>query len=90
MDRMFRVLSFWTLMIAIMAFWGKLFPMSLLFFGLTAIFLALGYMRLTERTYLNLFFCFMFVSFVGFTYYTFYGMPPASAGGEHSFLHLLM
>ena len=90
MDRMFRVLAFWTLVIAIMSFWAKLYPMSLLFFGFTAIFLALGYMRLTEKTYIKIFFGFMFVSFVGFTYYTFYGMPPAGASGEHSLLMMLM
>ncbi|WP_139489981.1 DUF2626 family protein [Brevibacillus dissolubilis] len=90
MDRMYRVLSFWTLMIALMAFWGELMKMALLFFGLTATFLALGYMNLSERTYLRIFFCFMFFSFVGFTYYTFYGMPPAGAGGEHSLLLSIM
>jgi len=85
MDRMYRVLGFWTLVIALMAFWGKLYPMALLFFGLTAFFVALSYMNLSERAYLNIFFGFMFVSFVGFTYYTFFVMP---VGGhqEHSLL----
>jgi len=87
MDRMYRVLSFWTLVIAVMALWGELWPMSLIFFGLTAFFLSLGYLRLSEKTYLNIFFAFMFISFVSFTYYTFYGMPLG--GGEHSLLQLL-
>ncbi|UFJ41895.1 DUF2626 domain-containing protein [Brevibacillus humidisoli] len=83
MDRMYRVLGFWTLMIAIMAYWGSLMNMALLFFGLTAIFVALSYMGLSEKTYIQLFFGFMFISFVGFTYYTFFLMPaPGSA--EHS------
>ncbi|MFM1650476.1 DUF2626 family protein [Brevibacillus sp. B_LB10_24] len=89
MDRMYRVLSFWTLVIAIMAYWGGLMKMSLLFFGLTAIFLSLSYMKLTERAYLQIFFGFMFFSFVGFTYYTFFVMPPAGAG-EQSLSLLLM
>ncbi len=82
MDRMYRVLSFWTLMFALMAFWGELISMSLLFFGLTAFFLSLGYMKLSEKTYIKIFFGFMFVSFVGFTYYTMFMMPLG--GGEHS------
>ncbi|TGU96506.1 DUF2626 family protein, partial [Mesorhizobium sp. M00.F.Ca.ET.186.01.1.1] len=31
MDRMYRVLGFWTIVIALMAFWGGLYPMSLIF-----------------------------------------------------------
>lgn len=88
MDRMYRVLGFWTLMIAIMAYWGDLVPMALLFFGLTAFFVALSYLHLSERTYLNIFFVFMFLSYVGFTYYAFFVMPPG--GGEHSLMQLVM
>lgn len=88
MDRMYRVLGFWTLMISIMAFWGALYNMALLFFSITVVFVALSYMKLSERTYLNIFFGFMFLSFVGFTYYTFFLMPPG--GGEHSFLQLIL
>jgi hypothetical protein len=82
MDRMYRVLGFWTLAIALMAFWGELYPMALIFFGLTAFFVALSYLNLTEKAYLNIFFCFMFLSFVGFTYYTFFVMPVGPQ--EHS------
>jgi hypothetical protein len=89
MDRMYRVLGFWTLMIALMAFWGGLYPMSLIFFSLTAFFVALSYLNLSERTYLNIFFGFMFLSFVGFTYYTFFVMP-VGGGGEHSFLQMIL
>ncbi|WP_126425958.1 DUF2626 domain-containing protein [Brevibacillus marinus] len=83
MDRMYRVLGFWTLMIAIMAFWGELHSMALLFFGLTVIFVALSYMGLSEKTYIHIFFGFMFVSFVSFTVYTFFLMP-APGTAEHS------
>ncbi len=88
MDRMYRVLGFWTLMIALMALWGSLTKMALLFFALTGVFVALSYMQLSEKTYLKIFFGFMFCSFVGFTYYTFFMMPLG--GGEHSFLQLMM
>ncbi|CAM5786827.1 MULTISPECIES: DUF2626 domain-containing protein [Brevibacillus] len=84
MDRMYRVLGFWTIAIALMSFWAGLYPMALLFFGLTAFFVALSYMNLTERAYLNIFFGFMFVSFVGFTYYTFFVMPVGPQ--EHSMM----
>ncbi|MGO0062085.1 DUF2626 domain-containing protein [Brevibacillus fluminis] len=89
MDRMFRVLSFWTLVFSLMAFWGSLYPMALIFLGLTAFFLSLGYMNLSERTYVKIFFGFMFVSFVGFTYYTMLVMPVGPAE-EHSLASLLL
>ncbi|TGV16844.1 DUF2626 family protein, partial [Mesorhizobium sp. M00.F.Ca.ET.186.01.1.1] len=56
--------------------------------GLTAFFVALSYMSLTERVYLNIFFGFMFLSFVGFTYYTFFVMPVGPQ--EHAFMQLMM
>jgi len=88
MDRMYRVLGFWTLMFALMAFWADLYPMALIFFSLTAFFVALSYLKLSERTYLNIFFGFMFLSFVGFTYYTFFVMPVGPQ--EHSLLQLVL
>ncbi|AWX57193.1 DUF2626 domain-containing protein [Brevibacillus porteri] len=88
MDRMYRVLGFWTIVIALMAFWAELYPMALIFFSLTAFFVALSYMNLTERVYLNIFFGFMFLSFVGFTYYTFFVMPVGPQ--EHALLQLIM
>lgn len=88
MDRMYRVLGFWTLMIATMAFWGDLFKMALLFFGLTAVFVTLSYMQLSEKTYIYLFYGFMFFSFVGFCYYTFFLMPLGGEREEHSLMLL--
>jgi hypothetical protein len=88
MDRMYRVLGFWTIVIALMAFWAKLYPMALIFFGLTAFFVALSYMSLTERVYLNIFFGFMFLSFVGFTYYTFFVMPVGAH--EQALLQMIL
>ncbi|TVY09617.1 DUF2626 domain-containing protein [Paenibacillus cremeus] len=72
MDRMFRVLGFWTLAIGLMALAGDFIPMALIFFAQTAIFVLLGYMKLTERAYILIFWGYMIVSFVGFTYWSFF------------------
>jgi hypothetical protein len=80
MDRMFRVLGFFTLMFALMALWGDLTAMSLIFFAETAVFVALSYINLSERSYMLIFAAYMVFSFVGFFYYAFFMMP---LGGEH-------
>ncbi|GAA4858012.1 DUF2626 domain-containing protein [Paenibacillus vulneris] len=74
MDRMFRVLGFWTLVIGLMALAGDMIPMALLFFAQTAIFVLLGYLKLSERTYILLFWGYMILSFTGFTYWSFFKM----------------
>jgi len=74
MDRMFRVLGFWTLVIGLMALAGEMIPMALLFFAQTAIFVLLGYLKLSERAYILLFWGYMVVSFTGFTYWSFFKM----------------
>lgn len=71
---MFRVLGFWTLVIGVMALAGELIPMALIFFAQTAIFVLLGYMKLTERAYILIFWGYMIVSFSGFTYWSFFKM----------------
>lgn len=74
MDRMFRVLGFWTFVFALMFLAGEMIIPSLLFFAQTVIFVVLGYMRLTERTYMYLFGAYMVISFCGMAgYATFYG-----------------
>ncbi|MBO8171162.1 MAG: DUF2626 domain-containing protein [Bacillaceae bacterium] len=87
MARMYRVLAFWTLMIGIMALWGELVPMAILFFGQTAAFIALSYLNLTEKMYLYIFFGYMVVSFTGFSFYAFFMMDGA---GEHALSALSM
>ena len=72
--RMFRVLGFFTLAIGLMALAGGMTGMALLFFFQTAAFVFLGYMNLTERTYLLIFWAYMIVCFLGFTYWTFFEM----------------
>lgn len=70
MARMFRVLGFWTLVIGLMAFAGDMYEMALLFFFQTAAFFLLGYLNFTERTYLIMFWGYMVLAFLGFTYWS--------------------
>ena len=74
MARMFRVLGFFTLIIGLMMYAGHMTDMALLFFAQTAMFVLLGYMNLTEKAYLLIFWTYMIVAFLGFTYYTFFEM----------------
>lgn len=74
MGRMFRVLGFWTLVIGLMALAGHMTEMALLFFAQTAAFVFLGYMNLSEKTYMYIFWSYMALCFLGFTYYTFFQM----------------
>ena len=69
MDRMFRVLGFWTFITALMFLAGHMILPSLLFILQTIGFVILGYMRLTERTYMYLFGGYMFLSFIGMVSY---------------------
>lgn len=80
---MFRVMGFFALMIALMAVWGELYTMALLFFAQTAAFVAFSYMKLTEKTYMYLLFSYMIISFLSYSYYAFFMMEPGSAG-EHA------
>ncbi|RXZ77125.1 DUF2626 domain-containing protein [Paenibacillaceae bacterium] len=77
MARMFRVLGFWTLVIALMAYAGHMIEMSILFFAQTAVFVLLGYMKFSERTYVLMFWGYMVITFVGFSYWSVFkmGMP---------------
>ncbi len=74
MPRMFRVLGFWTLVIGLMALAGDMIQMALLFFFQTAAFVILGYMNLSERSYILLFWGYLVISFTGFTYWSFFMM----------------
>ncbi|HUC93150.1 MAG TPA: DUF2626 family protein [Paenibacillus sp.] len=74
MARMYRVLGFWTLVIALMAFARELTEMSLLFFFQTAVFFLLGYLNFSERTYILMFWGYMILSFLGFTYWSVFKM----------------
>ncbi|MEB3100652.1 DUF2626 domain-containing protein [Ferviditalea candida] len=73
--KMYRVLGFWTLVIALMALAGNFNEMALLFFFQTAAFVLLGYMNLSEKTYVLLFWGYLILSFTGITYWSFFKMP---------------
>ncbi len=75
-DRMFRVLSFWTGIFAILFMVGDMHSTAILFFGITGAFLAVSYLRLSERMYLYIFGAFLTLFFVGFSYYTTFIMVP--------------
>lgn len=76
MGRMYRVLAFWTLVFGLLALakGGELKPAAILFFFQTALFLTLGYMKLSEKTYILMFWGYMVISFIGFTYWSFFKM----------------
>ncbi len=74
MARMFRVLGFWTLAIALMAFAGDMYEFALLFFIQMAVFFLIGYLNFTERTYLLVFWGYMVLAFLGFTYWSVFEM----------------
>ncbi|WP_128896020.1 DUF2626 domain-containing protein [Longirhabdus pacifica] len=74
MARMFRVLGFWTLVIGLMALAGHMTEMALLFFFQTAAFVFLGYLNLSEKAYVLIYWSYLIVAFMGFTYWTFIGM----------------
>ncbi|SHE62437.1 Protein of unknown function [Seinonella peptonophila] len=65
MDRMFRVLGFWAFVIALMFLAGHMYIPMFLFLAQALIFVVLGYLRFTEKTYMYLFGSYMFLSFCG-------------------------
>lgn len=69
MDRMFRVLGFWAFIIALMFLAGDMYIQSAIFIVQTILFVVLGYLRFTERTYLYLFGGYMLISFCGMVGY---------------------
>lgn len=74
MARMFRVLGFFTLVIALMSFAGELYEMSLLFFMQTAVFFLFGYLNMSERAYMLIFWAYMIAAFLGITYWSIFVM----------------
>ncbi|NCU17880.1 DUF2626 domain-containing protein [Pallidibacillus pasinlerensis] len=78
MDRMYRVMAFWTAIFSIMFFVGGMIEMALLFLAQTGFFYILGFLRLTERMYMYIFGAYLTVFFVGFTYYTTFVFVPGT------------
>ncbi|MBM7840334.1 putative membrane protein YccC [Alkalihalobacillus xiaoxiensis] len=77
MDRMYRVLGFWTGIFAVLFYIGNMYNMALLFFAQTVILVALGYLKLSERVYVYIFAGYCTVFFVGFTYYAVFINVPS-------------
>jgi hypothetical protein len=69
MDRMFRVLGFWTFVIGLMFLAGHMYIPAALFAVQTLAFVVLGFLRFTEKTYMYLFGGYMLISFIGMVYY---------------------
>src|SRR5699024_12507433 len=76
MDRMFRVLAFWPGIFTIMFFVGDMYNTAVLFLVQTAFFLALSYLKLSERMYMYMFGAYLTVFMIGFTSYTEFIMIP--------------
>jgi len=70
MDKMYKVLAFWTGIFAVMFYLGDMNKVSLLFVANTGFFLLLGFLNLTERMYMYIFGAYLMVFFAGFTYWT--------------------
>lgn len=74
MDRMFRVLGFICGIIALLAYTGgeELVPLAIAFALQFVLFFVLGYMKLTEKTYMYIFGAYMFLAFLGLNYWMFF------------------
>lgn len=80
MDRMYRVLGFWTGIFTVMFYLGGMYTTALIFLGQTGFFVLLSYLRLSERMYLYIFGAYLTIFFAGFTYWTTFMMPLGGTG----------
>jgi hypothetical protein len=78
MDRMFRVLGFWTGIFSVMFYLGHMEQTALLFFAQTGFFILLSYLKLSERMYIYIFGAYLAIFFAGFTYWTTFMMVPGA------------
>ena len=78
MDKMYKVLAFWTGIFAVMFYLGDMNKVSLLFVANTGFFLLLGFLNLTERMYMYIFGAYLMVFFAGFTYWTIFLHVPGA------------
>lgn len=76
MERMYRVLAFWTGIFAVLFLAGDMNGAALLFFLQTAIFIGVSYLNLSERMYVYIFGAYLTLFFVGFSWYTTFMMVP--------------
>lgn len=76
MPRMFRVLSFWTAVFAVMSIAGAMYTMALLFAAQTVFFFFVSYLNLSERVYIYVFGAYLTLFFIGFTYWSAFMIVP--------------
>lgn len=76
MDRVFRMLAFWTSIFTVMFYIGDMQKTALLFLVQTAFFLTVGYLKLSERMYMYLFGAYCTVFMIGFTWYSEFILVP--------------
>lgn len=76
MDRMFRVLAFWTGIFTILFYAGDMYNTALLFLVQTGFFLTLSYLKLSERMYMYMFGGYLVVSMIGLTWYSEFILVP--------------
>jgi len=76
MERMYKVLGFWTLIFSVMFLTGGMKELALLFLAQTGFFYLFSFLKLTERMYMYVFGAYLTVFMVGFTYYTLFIMAP--------------
>ncbi|SDK55027.1 DUF2626 domain-containing protein [Sediminibacillus albus] len=76
MDRMYRVLAFWTGIFTVMFYVGDMYSLAVLFLAQTVFFIAVSYLKLSERMYMYLFGAYCTLFFIGFTYYSNFILVP--------------
>ncbi|HEY4602636.1 MAG TPA: DUF2626 domain-containing protein [Cerasibacillus sp.] len=79
MDRVFRMLAFWTGIFTVMFYVGERADIALLFLVQTAFFLTVGYLKLSERMYMYLFGLYLTLFMIGFTWYSEFILVPGFA-----------
>ncbi|GGN63870.1 DUF2626 domain-containing protein [Oceanobacillus indicireducens] len=80
MDRVFRMLGFWTGIFTVMFYVGDMMVPSVLSLIQTVFFLTLGYLKLSERMYMYLFGAYLTVFMVGYTWYSEFILVPGFGG----------
>jgi hypothetical protein len=80
LDRMYRVLGFWTGIMAVMFYLGDMNETALLFLAQTGFFVLVSYLKLSERMYMYIFGAYLTIFFAGFTYYTTFMLTPGAGG----------
>ncbi|MCF3941767.1 DUF2626 domain-containing protein [Oceanobacillus alkalisoli] len=80
MDRVFRMLGFWTGIFAVMFYVGDMMVPSVLSLIQTVFFLTVGYLKLSERMYMYLFGAYLTVFMIGYTWYSEFILVPGFGG----------